>query len=824
MGDAPRRPGRVRRDGKHLEVEGVPFRVRGVSYGTFLPRGDGASFPERATLAADLRAIAAAGLNTVRVYTVPPPDLLELAREHDLRLIVGLEYDDWRSEPAPSRRATARVLDAGRRAVAEAMERCAFSQTVLAVSIGNEIPVDVARLHGISAVEEALSRLVDEVHEADPGMLATYTNFPTTEFLQVERQDIVSFNVFLEQPSALRRYLRHLQILAGDTPLLVAELGLAASLHGEDAQAHSLTWQLEAVDEAGCVGATVFAWTDEWAVGGKPVEGWGFGLTDPDRRPKAALEAVSRWARSTVRDVRESWPRISVVVCAYNAEDHLDRCLSSLEACDYPELEVIVCDDGSTDATAEIAKRYPVQLLELAHVGLSAARNAGASAARGEIVAFIDADAYCHSEWPYHLALSFEDEAVAATGGPNLPVPAAGFAERAVAASPGGPIHVLIGDDRAEHVPGCNMAVRKRDLDEIGGFDPIYTAAGDDVDVCWRLLDRRRAIGFAPAAQVFHRRRSSIRGYLAQQRGYGNAERLMAARHPHRFNTLGQARWRGFIYGGPPILRRLLPPVVYHGTIGAAPFQTIVYRRAELARSWFGALLPLAVPLAFLGALAAVSWWWLVAPLLALAMVLAYGVAVAAGTRPGRDETRPLAFRALVGSLHVLQPFARTYGRVFSRARRKETGASDLRWTGDRATWVDRLVREVAARGCAVKVGGDHDPWDLSASLGPLVHARVTTAVLWGWTPAYRVAVRPRLPALVVLLLSGLAMLIGVWEGLAVVTLCAAVLTANGLLLRGRVVSAIEATIRHASAAEPEPPLTLPARIDPSRTPEWKST
>ena len=55
---------------------------------------------------------------------------------------------------------------------------------------------------------------------------------------------------------------------------------------------------------------------------------------------------------------------------------------------------------------------------------------------------------------------------------------------------------MLLDDERAEHVPGCNMAFWRERLLEIGGFDPIYRVAGDDVDVCWKLLDRGYDIRF----------------------------------------------------------------------------------------------------------------------------------------------------------------------------------------------------------------------------------------------------------------------------------------------------------------------------------------
>ena len=78
-------------------------------------------------------------------------------------------------------------------------------------------------------------------------------------------------------------------------------------------------------------------------------------------------------------------------------------------------------------------------------------------------------------------------------------------------------------------------------LEAIGGFDPRFRAAGDDVDVCWRLQERRRTIGFRPAALVWHHRRNSLRAYWQQQKGYGKAEALLEEKWPrevqHRRDT-----------------------------------------------------------------------------------------------------------------------------------------------------------------------------------------------------------------------------------------------------------------------------------------------
>ncbi len=793
-----RSSGRVVADGKHLALDGTPFRVRGATYGSFVARLDGEPYPEPTQVKHDLTAMADAGLNTVRTYTLPPPELIDVAGELGMRVLVGLHYRDWREEPVPGRGARRRIRDAGRRAVDAAMERCAGNGTVLAVAVGNEVPADVVRVHGIGAVEATLAEMVRAVHDADGAMLATYCNFPSTEYLEVEGLDLVCFNVFLEQPDALRRYLRHLQVVAHEVPLVVSELGLASEIHGRQAQAEVLRWELEAVEEAGCAGATVFSWTDEWGVAGASVEGWGFGITDADRRPKPALDVVSTWARSDLADLRETWPSFTVVVCAYNEERTIEECLASLRACDYPGLEVVVCDDGSADRTLELTRRHAFRVLDLPHGGLSAARNAGLAAAAGDIVAYLDADAACHPDWPYHLAMSLEDGNVMATGGPNLPALGAGLVERAVAASPGGPVHVLVSDDRAEHVPGCNMAFRKAALAEIGGFDAVYTSAGDDVDVCWKLTDRGYDIGFSPAAQVRHHRRASVTGYLRQQRGYGRAERMLSGPHRHRFNRLGQARWRGFIYTRHASLRGLLRPVVYHGWLGSAPFQPVSRRPAQALLDWAGAMVPVAVPAAVL----ALVLGFVFPPAFGVAAVMAgllalYAAATGRGAGTDRHEPRPVALRALVGFLHVAQPLARLVGRLRARPVPSAPDAPPA-WTGERLIWLETFERQCAILGAMVRPGRPFDAWDLEISVGPLLTCRFSAAIVWQWARLHSCRLRPRRAVMAALAVTAAVAAFGPSVALVLPVLVVAGGVAEAAVLR----SAVRRALARSTPAE----------------------
>jgi len=88
---------------------------------------------------------------------------------------------------------------------------------------------------------------------------------------------------------------------------------------------------------------------------------------------------------------------ISVIVPAYNSEKYLAAALDSIVAQDFRPIEVVVVDDGSTDATASIARSYcDVRYVYQAHQGLPVARNTGLTNCRGELICFLDADDY----WP----------------------------------------------------------------------------------------------------------------------------------------------------------------------------------------------------------------------------------------------------------------------------------------------------------------------------------------------------------------------------------------------------------------------------------------
>jgi glycosyltransferase involved in cell wall biosynthesis len=660
--------GPIRVHGKFFFAGERKHFVKGVTYGPFAIGSHGAQIPEIDIVERDFLLMRSAGINTLRVFTVPPLWLLDAAAGAGLKVLVGVP---WTQHVAFLDNAAVRAEI--RSMVVAGVRACGRHPAVFAYLVGNEIPSDMVRWHGVEAVRDFLKELVGLVRQEHPGALVSYANFPPTEYLTIDFTDFLCFNVYLHDEAAFRRYVARLHNLAVDKPLVLTEFGIDSMRNGSEEQAEILSWQVRAAFGAGVAGTFVFAWTDEWFTGGHLIEDWAFGLVDRDRHPKLAFHTVSRRYNGVLPPPLARYPRVSVVVCAYNAERTMEACLASLETLDYPDYEVIVVNDGSRDRTLEISERFPYcRIISQENKGLSVARNVGAEAATGEIVAYTVSDCVADPDWLTYLVARMETGNLAACGGPNFPPPEDSLVPAAVAVSPGGPTHVLISDEVAEHIAGCNMAFRRDALMALGGFDPQYRAAGDDVDICWRFQDAGHTIGFSPAAVVWHFRRNTVRAYIGQQRGYGKAEALVYAKHPFRFNLFGQAKWLGRIYGDlSAALLLSRKPVIYSGTFGRGLFQTMYEPPSSLT-----AVLPLtfewsmlALLLAAIGLIAG-GWWWLLAvPLLTTWAMCINGALMA----PIDPRFTGLKARSLVALLIYLGPLLRGWERLKWRFRTMQT-------------------------------------------------------------------------------------------------------------------------------------------------------
>src|SRR5207245_2502668 len=270
-------------------------------------------------------------------------------------------------------------------------------------------------------VERFLEELYWAAKAEEAAGLFTYVNYPTTEYLQLPFLDLVCFNVYLESPASFEAYLARLQNIAGDRPLVMAEIGLDSRRQGESAQADTLALQIRTAFAAGCAGAFVFSWTDEWHRGGHDIADWDFGVTSRDRHPKPALATIRKAFTEVPFATDVHRPRISVVVCTHNGERTIGRCLEGLLKLNYPNFEVIIVDDGSTDKTPAIARECGFRLISTENRGLGAARNLGLEAATGEIIAYIDDDTYPDPDWLMYLSDAFLTTDYSGVGGPNIP-------------------------------------------------------------------------------------------------------------------------------------------------------------------------------------------------------------------------------------------------------------------------------------------------------------------------------------------------------------------------------------------------------------------
>ena len=441
---------------------------------------------------------------------------------------------------------------------------------------------------------------------------------------------------------------------------------------------------------------------------------------------------------------------------------------------------MIVVNDGSTDDSASIIERFPFPSITTENGGISAARNQGWRAATGEIVAYIDSDARADPDWLSYLATIFLDSDVAGVGGPNLIPEEDAWVAQCVYRSPGGPTQVMFDDELAEHVPGCNMAFRRWVLEEIQGFDPIFRNAADDVDVCWRVLERGQRIGVSPSAVVWHHRMSSVRAYWKQQVGYGLSESLLERKHPNKFNAWGHTFWGGRIYAPYPFFRLFGRPVIYQGLWGSAGFQSIYETGSGsmlsfLPRSmeWHLGLLAMALVSVFIP--------WLLLPVgLGLAYTLWYCVSCAFKARLDPEAAaggrmRRLRSRTMVAWLHFLEPVARDWGRIRGgltpwRSVLRTGPPPGSRWWQrllpfhrnscwtlpgepalERFSFLTSLTRELSAVGVAVGWNANWQDWDLNVRRGALGEAQLRMVVEHHGGPKHlaRVSARIRPPAAV---------------------------------------------------------------------------
>jgi len=238
--------------------------------------------------------------------------------------------------------------------------------------------------------------------------------------------------------------------------------------------------------------------------------------------------------------VAQDFPRFTVVVPTYGRPRQLAHCLAALAALDYPRdrFEVVVADDGSPEppraAVEGVRDALPVRLLTPPHGGPAAARNAGADAAQGELLAFTDDDCRPTSGWLRALAARLRAQPDAAVGG---------SVRNGLAGNPFSAGSQLLIDflyqrwnerpDGPVLFTSNNLAMRTDRFRELGGFDASFPLpAAEDRELCDRWRARGGPLVYAPEAVVDHYHELDARRFWRQHFRYG-----VGARHFHRLRA-----------------------------------------------------------------------------------------------------------------------------------------------------------------------------------------------------------------------------------------------------------------------------------------------
>ena len=216
--------------------------------------------------------------------------------------------------------------------------------------------------------------------------------------------------------------------------------------------------------------------------------------------------------------------RLSVVIPCLDSAEGIAEQLDRLTRETWSERwEVIVADNGSTDATREVVRCYGGKLPALRLVDASArpgaahARNVGAAAARGEFAVFCDADDEVQPGWLAAMGEALRThDVVAGRLDSHKRNEDWSFGLRTFPQADG----LMSFTHHLPFAASANLGVRRTLHDRVGGFDEDHLGAGEDVDYCWRLQQAGAELYFEPRAVVAYRFRSDLRSLFQQARAY----------------------------------------------------------------------------------------------------------------------------------------------------------------------------------------------------------------------------------------------------------------------------------------------------------------
>ncbi len=200
-------------------------------------------------------------------------------------------------------------------------------------------------------------------------------------------------------------------------------------------------------------------------------------------------------------------PLCSIVIMTKNRAESLARTLKSLQELTYPNYEIIVVNNASTDNTEEVISQYPVKQISSPEANISLGRQRGVEASQGEIIAMCDDDCVPASDWLNCLVEKLlSNEKIALVGGQVINI---GFPEKQRYKGRGkfgrnGILKPAINPEEADYFGSANMAFRRSIFDSIGGYDLFFTNAYEEVDLILRFRKAGYETAYENKASVEH--------------------------------------------------------------------------------------------------------------------------------------------------------------------------------------------------------------------------------------------------------------------------------------------------------------------------------
>ena len=235
--------------------------------------------------------------------------------------------------------------------------------------------------------------------------------------------------------------------------------------------------------------------------------------------------------------MKQEKPLISIVIPAYNCEDTMKACLDSLLQLSYPNREIIIVDDGSTDGTHAILERYSgIRVIRTENSGPSHARNIGIREAKGDFIAFTDSDCIVEENWLEELRRGFHNESVAGVGGdqksPADDTPFGKNVQRFMKAVGFVTDYIKTGKrlKKTNHNPTCNVLYRRSVLLESGLFDEKLWP-GEDVEIDLKIERLGYTLYYNPEAVVYHYRPKTVQSFARMMNRYGWAQGYLVKRY-----------------------------------------------------------------------------------------------------------------------------------------------------------------------------------------------------------------------------------------------------------------------------------------------------